>query len=238
MKRTPVKGLLLGALIIIAIVVNAPAQEPHAVTELDPGIGINVDLTRTVRLEFFTGTEKSEELRTNKIKVSAGVSFRLKPRFTPFLDDLDSDKHHILVVGAAYEYSRASEHGLATHEHKIMIDATPRYAFPSKLLVSDRNRFEFRWINGNFHFRYRNRVMLERPFSIRKFKLTPYGAAEAFWDQRFNEWNQVKLTAGVQIPFIKRSSFDFFYERQRCTTCADPHTNIIGLTLNLYPRRR
>lgn len=238
MGRMSAKRLLLPALVSITLAAAATAQESRPVTELDPGLGIAVDLTKTVRLDFFTGKEKSEELSSSKWKVSAGVSFRLKPLFKTFLDELDSDKQHVFVIGPGYEYSRASEAGVTTHEHKLMLDATGRYAFPYKVLMSDRNRFEFRWINRNYHFRYRNRLMFERPVKIKKLKLTPYGAAEAFWDQRFSKWNQFKFTGGVQIPFIKRSSFDFFYERQHCVTCADPHTNILGLTLNLYPRRK
>lgn len=232
------KNLLVPALLLIAMSAAAQAQDSAAVTELDPGIGIAVDLTPRVRLDFFTGKEKSEEISTSKWKVSAGASFRLKPLFESFLDDLDTNKQHVLVLGAGYEYSRASESGDTSIEHKIMLDATPRYAFARKLLMNDRNRFEFRWINGAYHFRYRNRLMFERPIKVKKLKLTPYGAAEAFWDQRFKTWNQFKFTGGVQIPFIRRSSFDLFYERQHCVTCADPHTNIFGLILNLYLRRK
>lgn len=231
-----IKCLLLPALMLITIVVQGQDSQP--VTELDPGIGIAVDLTPRVRLDFFLGREKSEELSSSKGKGSAAVSFRMKPLFKVFADSIDSDKQHVLVLGAGYEYSRASEPGATTIENKIMLDGTGRYAFARKFLMSDRSRFEFRWINGLYHFRYRNRLMLERPVKIKKLKLTPYGAAEAFWDQRYSKWSQFKFTAGVQIPFLRRSSFDLYVERQHCVTCSDPHTNIIGLTLNVYPRRR
>jgi hypothetical protein len=217
---------------------SAPGQDRAIVTELDPGVGIAVDLTPRVRLDFFAGSEKSEELAARKLKVSAGASFRAKPLLKGFLDDPDTDKQHILVIGTAYEYSRASESGVTTNEHRIILDGTGRYAFARKFLLNDRNRFEFRFINGSYSFRHRNRLMLERPIKVGKRKLTPYGAAEAFWDQRFGKWSQFKFTGGVQIPFIRRSSFDLFYERQHCVTCTDPHTNIVGLTFNLYLRRK
>lgn len=232
------KCLFATTIAIAALVVCTHAQDARPVTELDPGVGVAIDLNRRVRVDLFFGREKSEELASSKAKVSAGVSFRLKPLFKNFLDSFDTDKQHVFVFGAAYEYSRASEAGATTNEHKLMLDGTGRYAFAKKILMTDRNRFEFRWINANYHFRYRNRLMIERPVRIQKFKLTPYGAAEAFWDQRFKEWNQFKFTGGVQIPFVRRSSFDLFYERQHCVTCADPHTNIFGLTLNLVIRRK
>lgn len=210
----------------------------QAVNELDPGVTIAIDLTRKLRLDFASGREKSEELDSAKWKLTAGASFRMKPLFTPFKDHADSDKHHVLVLGAAYEYSIASDAGDRSIEHKLMLDGTTRYAFPKKLLMSDRSRFEFRWVNGNYHFRYRNRLMLERPVKIKTFQPTPYGSAEAFWDQRYKTWSQFKFTGGVQIPFIRRSSFDVYYERQHCVTCSNAHTNIYGVTLNLYLRRK
>ena len=94
------KNLLVPALLLIAMSAAAPAQDREVVTELDPGIAIAVDLNPRVRLDFFTGKEKSEEIATSKWKVSAGASFRLKPLFESFLDDLDTNKQHVLVLGA------------------------------------------------------------------------------------------------------------------------------------------
>jgi hypothetical protein len=234
----PGKTVVFLSVLVFLAAIEMAGQDRSVPAEVDPGLGIAIDLNRRVRLDFFTGREKSEELATSKWKVSGGLSYRIRPLFKNFLDSLDSDKQHVLVIGAAYEYSRAAEAGATTHEHRLMLDATGRYAFPRKVLMNDRSRFEFRWINGIYHFRYRNRLMFERPVKIKAIRLTPYGAAEAFWDQRFGKWNQFKFTSGVQIPFIRRSSFDLFYERQHCVTCADAHTNIVGLSLNLYLRRK
>ena len=90
---------------------------------------------------------------------------------------------------------------------------------------------EANWVQ----IRCRNRHLFERPIKIKKLKLTPYGAAEALWDQRYKSWSQFKFTGGVQIHFIRRSSFDLFYERQHSVTCADPHTNTFGLDSQSLP---
>ncbi len=235
-RRFGTKLFFLGLCLVVAAA-GASAQEREVVSEFDPGFGLALDLTRKVRFDFFTGKEKSEELHSRKSKVSVGLSFRVKPLFKSFLDDLDTDKHHVLVVGVGYEYSRASENDTSTTtEKKIMIDAIGRWVFPKKLLMTDRNRFEFRWIDGDYHFRYRNRLMLERPFKVSKFRFTPYGATEVFWDQRYDKWNRTEFTGGVQIPFVKRTWFDVYYSRVHCVTCADPHTNIVGMAFNVFLR--
>ena len=223
---------------LFVLAVCTPAQDRRVVTELDPGLNVALDLDSRLRLDIYTGRERSEELSTSKQKVGGGISYRLKSEIPTFLDALDQDKHHVLVIGAFYEFSKAREAEATTYEHKVWLELTARYGFKGTLLGSDRSRFEFRWINGDYHWRFRNRLMLERPFEVKKQKfLSPYLAAEAFWDQRYNKWNIFKFTTGIQIPFIRRSSFDLYYERQYCVTCSDPKTNIFGLAFNLYLRR-
>ena len=209
------------------------AQTSNTVTEFDPGIVVAIDLPKHFRFDLYTGQEKSEELASARTKVGAGISFRVKPIFKRLLDDEDSDKQHLLVLGTAYEYSQASEQDQTSIEHRLMVDATLRYDLPKKLLLSDRNRFEFRWVNGDYHVRYRNRPALERSFKLYRRKITPYIAGELFWDQRYKKLNVYKFTSGVLVPIFRRTSLDFFYERQHCTTCSTTNTNIFGLNLNI-----
>ena len=175
-------------------------------------------------------------MHAGKTKLSAGTSFRAKPIFKSFLDELDSDKQHLLVIGVTYEYSRGADHGVTSREHKIMVDGTARWEFPYKLLLSNRNRAEFRWVDGDSRFGYRNRMLMEKAIKIGRRNIAPYVAAEGMWDQHYARWNQFRYTAGLQVPFIKRTSFDAYYERVRCLTCSDLHTNVFGLTFNIYMR--
>jgi len=199
---------------------------------------VAVDLTKVVRLDFATGREKTDELSLAKWKASGGVSFRLKRLGkTPF-DLLDTDKLHRYVVGVAYEFSTTSDAGITHNEHKIMLDGTFRYTLPAKVLLTNRGRFEFRWVDDDFHWRFRDRLFFERPLKIKRLKFTPFGGAEAVWDRRYTRWNIFKFTGGVQFPLIRRSTLDVLYERQHCSTFSDPNTNIVGVTLNLYLRRK
>ena len=225
-------------LLLIVFAMTAPGQSTSTITELDPAIAVAVELNKKVRLDLYAGREKSEEIESGKGKIGVGVSFRVKPIFRRFLDAVDTDKQHLLVLGATYEYSVAKEPSSRSIEHKVMFDATLRYALPLDLLLSNRNRSEFRWVNGNYHFRYRNRPMLERPIRVRKRDLTPYVSTEAIWDQRYQKWNIFKFSAGMVVPVVRRVSLDFVYERQHCVTCADQNTNIFGLTVNLSLTRK
>lgn len=238
--RKVLRKYTLASALVLMLALMTPGQNPNTVTELDPGLAVGFDINRHVRLDVYTGREKSDELDSGKWKIGAGVSLRAKPVFKSLIDNFDSDKQHVLVTGVTYEYSRASEANVESIEHKLMLDATARYAFAGKLLLSNRNRFEFRWIDAEYRFRYRNRFFLERTWKAKAFKFTPYGGAEAFWDQNFNKWNQFRFTGGVQIPIpkFKRTSIDLYYERVRCTTCANPNTNVFAANLNIFFRRK
>ncbi len=219
-------------------VLYALAQNASVPGEFDPGFGLDVDLNKQWRLDLFFGREHDPELSSDKWKANAGVSIRLKSRWKSLIDDLDRDKHHVLVLAANYEYSRADKSGTITKENRLTLDATPRYLLGKRSLVlmSDRNRTEFRWVNGAYRFRYRNRLRFERPFRTGKTKLTPYVDVEPYWDSHYRRWSQFRFGGGVQIPIFKIAAFDIHYERQHCVTCSasSTQTNIFGLTLNIH----
>ena len=70
-----------------------------------------------------------------------------------------------------------------------MIEAvTFHYPLLNEVLITDRNRSDLDWQSGKFTWRYRNRLMVERMFSIRAFHLAPYVAAEPFYESQYSKW--------------------------------------------------
>lgn len=66
-------------------------------------------------------------------------------------------------------------------EHQILSEQTLRKLLPGDLLLSDRNREDFRFINGGFSFRYRNRVTIERELPLFKRRnVTPLRFGRSF----------------------------------------------------------
>jgi len=239
MKTVPEKLIRITALLLIFFASEARGQNTETVNEFDPGISVAIDLNPRVRLDIFTGRDKSEEIGAGKEKIGAGVSFRTKPVFKHFLDSLDTDKQHRLVIRTSYEYWRASDSGEKTvDEHIIALDATFRWAFRHGVLLSNRHRVDFRWVNADFHIRFRERFMIERRFKLIKREITPFFDAEAFWDQRYKKFNLFRFMTGVQIRLIRSASLDLTYERLHCVTCPDVNTNSFGVRLNIFLRRK
>jgi hypothetical protein len=137
-----------------------------------------------------------------------------------------------LRTGYAYIPSLGDED--PPKEHRIVLEATARYPLPLDILLSDRSRGDLRWINGEFSTRYRNRLRVERDFSIRKFMITPYASGELFYDFRFDLWNRNEICAGAEIPVGKRFVFEPYYLRQNNSRSQTEHVNGVGLVFQWH----
>ena len=230
-----ISQLGLSFLLLLLICGGRVSAQDQVARQFDPGVIVDIDAGK-YRYDIYVGREKSEELEAGDTLVGAGASFRAKPIFKSFLDSLDTDKQHVLVISLGYEFRSGGENEMSSKTHTAMADGTLRYAFPKKILMSDRNRFELRWVDGDPGFRYRNRLRFERPFRMLKRQITPYGGAEAYWDSHFHSWNKFRYSAGVEVPVIRRTHLDLFYTRERCVTCPDPHTDILGINLKVFLR--
>src|SRR3954468_12936272 len=161
-------SLLLTVMVLAAT--RAAGEEGGHASEFNPSVWLLYELNDRSRLDFYTGRERSEELDSSKWKVGVGASIRVRPIFDLFGDD-DPDKKHTVVLGAVFEHSQTTEAGAKRIDNKIALDAWGRWAFKKpKILISDRNRVEFRWVNGDYHIRYRNWLFAERPIKIKNIK--------------------------------------------------------------------
>jgi len=151
-----------------------------------------------------------------------------------------------LILRAGYRYGFSLTEVVPFREHRPILAQTFRHQLPLAILLSDRNREEFRVVNGDFSFRYRNRVTLEREFLLPGRSLTPYGSVEVYHDSRFIAWNRNRLTAGVQVqlkkalPLLrlvtprKQVILDVYYTEQNDSRSQPHHLHAIGIALGLH----
>ena len=131
-------------------------------------------------------------------------------------------------------------------EHRILTEQTLRKLLPGDLLLSDRNREDFRFISGDFSFRYRNRVTIEREVHLFKGRnITPYASAEMFYDTRSSAWNRNGLAVGFQQSLRRgplrrmllperQVILDLYCMRQNDSRSEIQHVNAIGAALSFY----
>ena len=232
----PTVTVLLVVTIFSGAAYSAAAQSTSS-NELWPAVRANIDLHPRVGLQFYGERQNGEELPKAELKAGVKVSYRVKPLFKHFLADIDTENQYLVTVAAGYEYIRKSKNGEPSNENRLIIDSTPRYAPGAGFLLLNRQRMEFRWIDGKYNFRYRLKVTVQRAFKVDRFRFTPYASGELFWDRNHHEWNQNQYAFGVQLPFKRRLMLDTYVLHQNCTTCVSDSVNVFGVSVNLYFRR-
>ena len=187
MKPRIVQVLCL--LIFCVLPSSLTCAQDTAETQFWPEVDVFIPLTPKIRL-FLMGTiTKAQETRSN-----------VEGQFGAHLDYTINKK---FMIRGGYRYGFSLSDGDPFKEHRIVLEQTVRQPLPLDVLLSDRNREDLRWVNGQFSARYRNRVTVERDFKVLGRQLTPYSSAEVYYDTRFDTWNRNRLTIGVQIPFKK-----------------------------------
>ena len=147
--------------------------------------------------------------------------------------DLDDAKPRLLMLSAGYRYLPQANGGAATN--RIEPVATTRLPVTSKLLLTDRNRFDLDWKSGGFVWRFRNRMQMEGPFAIRSFHLKAYTSVEVFYQSQYGKWSDTALYAGFILPIRKHAQLDPYYEHQN-NTGKKPNQQLdqFGLALSLF----
>ena len=217
---------------VFSLTVCVRAQQPDTPKQLWPEVDVYVPLNEKFRLFFLFTVTKAEETRDNtEGQFGAHIDYTFNQR---------------LVLRAGYRYRFSLAETDPFKEHRPIIEQTYREQLPLNILLTDRNREEFRIINGDFSFRYRNRLRLERDFRVLGRSITPYGSVEVYHDGRFGVWNRNRLTAGVQIqlrralPLLrhitprKQLTLDVSYTKQNDSRSQPPHLHALRTALVIY----
>ena len=132
------------------------------------------------------------------------IKMGLKPILRERIDSIDwltAPMDYLrLRLGAAYLTPIVG--GDDTHEFRLVADLTPRFRVWENVLIALRNRTEWRLIDGEFAFRYRGRVWVERTFyDVLGIPITPYAAGEVFYDSRLATFMRTRTLIGGAFAF-------------------------------------
>jgi len=232
--------VLIQALCLFLSVVGArsvAAQEPTS-DEFWPEIDIYIHIKPEVRL-FFLGTV-AKLVEDGEFRNAQGYQGQIGVHV-----DYIPNNHVILRTGYRRGFAVGNDSDPFS-EHRIVTEQTLRKLLPGDVLLSDRNRQDFRFVNGDFSFRYRNRVTIEREFDLFKgLNIIPYASGELSYDTRFNVWNRNALAVGIQqslrrgpirkmlLP-ISQVILDLYFMRINDSRSDIPHVRGIGAALSIY----
>jgi len=225
-------SLALAALFIASSGTAAQAQSKQLWPETSTFIKIN----DTVRFYFLMTTVR-EEKGSTEAEIGPSVDFflpALKGGRKWSLFPLDDSRNQFLVLRVGYHYVYPyTEEG--SNEHRGILELTARHPLLIGVVVSDRNRMDLRSIAGAGSWRYRNRLTIEREFSVGRLRLSPYVRGEIYYDSRYGKWSRTALTGGATLPFNRHFEFESYFEHQNDTGGSSNRTvNALGLVFNLY----
>jgi hypothetical protein len=208
----------------------ARAQDLQFLPEIDAHLHLN-SYIRT----YLQAKDDRDGGDPPQLTIGPSIQFYLKPLLTlekiTVFDPNDS-KSRAFVLETGYRYITSPN---APPENRMEAVATFNFPLKAGFFVSDRNRFDLDWKNGSFTWRYRNKLTVERTFSIHSYHLIPYVAAEPFYESQYQKWSTTDLYAGCLFPVGKHVEFDTYYEHEN-NTGKSPNTqqNYIGLALYLF----
>jgi hypothetical protein len=220
-------GLLLG---FSFAGTSLQAQSVQFLPEIDSYLKVNP----MVRF-YFQAKDDREGGDPVQATLGPGIDFYLKPllklkKIAAF--DLDDAKHRPLVLEAGYRYITSPN---ADPENRFLTAVTLHFPMKGSFLITDRNRADLDWKGGQFNWRYRNKLTLERTFAIYSYHLIPYVAAEPFYESQYSKWSTTSVYAGCLLPVGKHVQFNPYYEHDNNTgKKSNEQVNSVGLTLDLF----
>ena len=240
-QRCGIRKVLIPGLCLLVVAISSQAtraQESTTPGQFWPAIDVYINLKPTVRLYFLDAVSKSVE--DGEVRNAEAFEAQIGAHI-----DYIPNTHVILRTGYRFGRSVGST-SEPFKEHRFLTEQTLRTLLPVGLLLSDRNREEFRFVNGDFSFRYRNRVTVEREFHLFKNRtITPYVSGEIFYDTRYGVWNRNRYAVGVQLSLRRgqlmkmllpkrQGILDLYLMRQNDSRSDAPHVNALGAALSFY----
>jgi hypothetical protein len=219
----------------LAIVLSIACMPAHAQdTQFLPEIDAHLTWNSYLR-GYLQAKDDREGGDPTQFTFGPSLEFYLKPliklkKVTVF--DLNDAKSRALVIETGYRIITAPN---TPNENRAIEAITSHFPIFASILLTDRNRVDLDWKNGTFTWRYRNKLTLERTFSIHSYHLIPYVAAEPFYESQYKKWASTDLYAGCLLPVGKHVEFDPYYEFENDTGKAPNRQQYyVGLALYLF----
>lgn len=203
-------------------------------TQFLPEIDTYVNLTDRYRLMLMASRTKDEDT-VNSGEFGPNLDINFRPLLRKVLRSNDSSKSNFATLRVGYQYIRNLD---KPNESRIQIGVTTRFHLPWSMDLAERNRFDFRFINGQFSWYYRNRLTVERSFKVKSYSFSPYARGEIYYESKSARLSKNTYSFGAYFPIRKRIELEGYYERENTTGGSPPHVNGIGATLSVYFRRK
>jgi Protein of unknown function (DUF2490) len=151
-----------------------------------------------------------------------------------FMDLHDTTQGYYWWFRTGYSYSDAPPSDKKKVVNIFETETNNNFHLPLDIMLTNRNRLDWRWVNGDFQPIYRPRVKFIRDFKTEYMTFDTYIWAEYFFYLNDNSQNRFRLTAGSDIKVIKNMDFEVYYLYQFQNKPSVEPLNAIGIQLDFY----
>jgi Protein of unknown function (DUF2490) len=206
---------------LLAVLTNLTcAQSLRRDTQEWNDVQIFAPVTKTVDFVFY-GTLRIGRNVTHPVDERVGAGFAIKPN------------KYLTVTPFYLHITTQPFRNVRLYENRLNLNASLRFPL-GKFTISDRNLFERRLRHpGGDSTRYRNRLQIDHPAQLGKFKFTVFASDEVFYDWSFNAWVRNRFAAGVSKAWNKHLTTDLYYLRQNDGHSRPGDLHVIGTTFRI-----
>ena len=227
--------------LLMAIGPVAQAQLARAAQEVWPSVDIYYRLNPNWRLYGTLAGTKLDESSYADGAIGAFIDYFTFPRLLKqgARGHNDSLPGKYLWLRAGYQYS-ASPPSVEDpfRESMLVTEGNTRFYLPWILLLTVKNRFDWRFGNGDFNGRYRPRVNIERDFRTEYLQFTAYAFGEYFLNFSQPDVNRFRTQVGVEIRVSRIFNYEVFWNHQFSHEPEVSSVDAFGMTLKCYLARK
>lgn len=123
-------------------------------------------------------------------------------------------------------------------ENMLVTEVSNRFYLPWEILMSVKNRFDWRVKNGDFNSRYRPRIMLEKDLHTEYLYFTVSGFAEYFINFGNSAVNRFRTQLGIEFKVTRHISYEVFWNHQFPNQPEVSELDAFGMTLKAFLHRK
>ena len=151
----------------------------------------------------------------------------------------DSTKVYNLWLRAGYLYSTTPpESADPFKENTLVTEANGMFHLPYHILLTNRHRFDWRILSGDFEPRYRIRFTFEKEMRTKYLYFTPNIYGEYYVYFNGGGLNRFRLSGGIQTKMTDHLEFEIYYLHQFDNGKNVNSLNAMGFTLKIYLKHK
>jgi hypothetical protein len=230
---------LVGSALLCMIGSEAFAQPSSKAQEIWPSVDVYYRLSPKMRLYgTAAGTKKDESSYSD---AALGIFFDyFGYSFSPMKKIIrpghaDSLPGQYLWLRGGYQYSATPPSAEDPFKESMLVtEANSRVYLPFTILMTIKNRFDWRFKNGEFNGRYRPRLMLEKDVRTEFMFFTVYAFGEYFVNFGAPEVNRFRTQFGAELRVTKQFNYEIYWNHQFANSPEVAEVDAFGMTIKAY----